>query len=45
VLSLFVLLIALIEKLKFMTPKKMNQLISIPVGMLAFYWLIQRNIF
>jgi hypothetical protein len=45
VLSLFVLLIALIEKLKFMTPKKMNQLISIPVGIMASYWLIQRNIF
>jgi hypothetical protein len=45
VLSLFVLLIALIGKLKFMTPKKINQLISIPVATLAFFWMIQRNIF
>ena len=44
-MSLFVLFIALIGKIKIMTPKKVNQLISIPVGMLAFYWLIQRNIF
>ena len=44
-LSIFVLLIAFIGKIKWMTPKKVNQLISIPVASIAFYWLIQRNIF
>jgi hypothetical protein len=45
VLGLFLLIITFTTKIEFFTTKLRNQLISISVGIMAFYLLIQRNIF
>lgn len=45
VLMMFVLIIQLIGKLDFFNQKKINQMISIPVALVALFWLFQRNIF
>jgi hypothetical protein len=45
VLALFLLIITFSTKIEILRPKLRNQLISIPVAMMSFYWLIQRNIF
>lgn len=45
VLLMFVLIIQLISKVNYFNQKKINQMISIPVAMIALFWLLQRNIF
>ena len=44
-LFIFVIIIHLIHRLSFINSKKINQMISIPVAMVALFWLFQRNIF